>query len=78
MPRWSHNSMKWAPLSEDSLKSTPLLATIPTYWPCSLGKPVTRVAPYSFLNSWNRLPPTNRAMTSRTSSCALTSVGSAP
>ena len=53
MPRWSHSSMKWAPLSADSLNRTPLLATMPTGCPCSLAKPVTRVVPYSFLNSWN-------------------------
>ncbi|MCY1244578.1 hypothetical protein D9M72_576640 [compost metagenome] len=45
MPRWSQSSMKWAPLREDSLNSTPLLATMPTGWPCSFAKPVTRVVP---------------------------------
>ena len=28
--RWSHSSMKWAPLTADSLNRMPLLATIPT------------------------------------------------
>ena len=65
--RWSHSSMKCAPLSADSANSTPLLAMIPTGWPCRRAKPVTSVAPYSGLNSANRLPSTSRAMTSRTS-----------
>ena len=30
MPRWPQSSMKWAPLSADSEKRMPLLATIPT------------------------------------------------
>jgi hypothetical protein len=30
MPRWSHSSMKWAPLSADAENSTPLFATMPT------------------------------------------------
>ncbi len=67
MPRWSHSSMKCAPLSADSANRMPLLATMPTGWPCSRAKPVTRVVPYSALNSANRLPSTSRAMTSRTS-----------
>ena len=65
--RWSHSSMKWAPLTADSPKSTPLLATMPTGWPWMRAVPVTRVAPYSALNSSNRLPSTSRAITSRTS-----------
>ena len=55
MPRWSHSSMKCAPLSADSLNSTPLLATMPTGWPWMCAKPVTSVVPYSRLNSWNSL-----------------------
>ncbi len=30
MPRWAHSSMKCAPLSADSEKRMPLLATMPT------------------------------------------------
>ena len=30
MPRWQHSSIKCAPFSDDSLKSMPLFATIPT------------------------------------------------
>ena len=41
--RWSHSSMKCAPLSADSLNSTPLLATMPTGWPWMRAKPVTSV-----------------------------------
>ena len=44
-PRWSHSSMKCAPFMADSLKSTPLLAMMPTLWPCSSAKPVTSVSP---------------------------------
>ena len=29
----SQSSMKWAPLSDESLKRTPLLARMPTFWP---------------------------------------------
>lgn len=50
--------MKWAPLTEDSLYKTPLLATIPTSYPYNLAKPVTNVVPYSFLNSLNLEPST--------------------
>jgi hypothetical protein len=44
-----------------------LLATMPTGWPQTRAKPVTRVEPYNALNSWKREPSTIRAMTSRTS-----------
>ena len=65
--RWSHSSTKCAPLSADSRKSTPLLATIPTGCPCSRANPVTSVVPYSGLNSVNALPSTSRVITSCTS-----------
>ena len=42
---WSQSWTKWAPLSADSLNSTPLFATIPTRWPWIRAKPVTRVVP---------------------------------
>ena len=45
MPRWLHSSMKCAPLSADSLKRMPLLATIPTWWPHTWANPVTSVSP---------------------------------
>ena len=45
MPRWLHSSMKWAPLSADSLNRMPLLATMPTGWPQIRAKPQTRVSP---------------------------------
>jgi hypothetical protein len=45
--------MKWAPLTADSGKRTPLLAMIPTGYPYNLANPVTKVVPNSFLNSWN-------------------------
>ena len=38
MPRWSHSSMKWAPLSADSLNRTPLLATMPDRMPVQPGE----------------------------------------
>ena len=63
--RWSHNSMKCAPFSEDSENSTPLLAMMPIGMPWIWAKPQTSVAPYSGLNSWNSLPSTSRAMISR-------------
>lgn len=75
MPRWSQSSMKCAPFSADSLNSTPLFATIPTGCPCSRANPVTRVVPYSALNSRNVSPSTNLATTSCTSYAALTSTG---
>ena len=78
MPRWSHSSMKWAPLSADSLNSTPLLATIPTGCPCRRANPVTSVVPYSRLNSCSSLPSTSRAMTSCTSYAVCRSVGTTP
>ena len=37
--RWSHSSMKCAPLSEDSENSTPLLARMPTGRPWIWAKP---------------------------------------
>ena len=43
--RWSHNSMKCAALSADSLNKIPLLAMIPAGWPWIRAKPVTRVGP---------------------------------
>ena len=64
MPRWSHSSMKCAPLSADSENSTPLLATMPTGCPYSRANPVTRVVPYSCLNSRNEPPSTTRRMIS--------------
>ena len=67
--------MKWAPLSADSLNRMPLLATIPTGWPWIRAKPQTRVSPYSFLNSWNRLASTTRRITSRTSYGVRVSAG---
>lgn len=67
MPRWSHSSMKCAPLSADSPNSTPLLATIPTRWPERRANPVTSVSPYSRLNSVNEPPSTRREMISRAS-----------
>ena len=76
--RWSHSSMKCAPFSADSPNSTPLLATIPTGWPCTCAKPVTSVVPYSALNSGNRLPSTRRAITSRTSYGVRVSAGTTP
>ena len=75
MPRWLHSSMKCAPLSADSLNRMPLLATIPTWWPQIRANPQTRVSPYSFLNSWNRLPSTIRRITSRTSYGVRVSAG---
>ena len=75
MPRWLHSSMKCAPLSADSLKRMPLLATMPTGWPQTCAKPVTSVSPYSFLNSWKRLPSTIRRITSRTSYGVRVSAG---
>ena len=65
--RWSHSSMKWAPFIADSPKRMPLFAMIPTGWPSMRANPVTRLVPYSALNSWNCEPSTMRAMTSRTS-----------
>lgn len=50
--------MKWAPFTDDSLYKTPLFATIPTSYPYNLAKPVTKVFPYSFLNSLNLEPST--------------------
>jgi hypothetical protein len=67
MERWSHSSMKCAPLSADSENRMPLLATIPTGWPWMRANAVTSVVPYSDLNSWNRDPSTTRRITSRTS-----------
>src|ERR1700709_1106455 len=58
--RRSQSSMKCAPLSADSANRTPLLAMIPTGWPCSRANPVTSVGPYSGLNSANRLAATHR------------------
>ena len=75
MPRWLHSSMKCAPLSADSLNRMPLLATIPTSWPQIRAKPQTSVSPYSFLNSWSRLPSTIRRITSRTSYGVRVSAG---
>lgn len=65
--RRSHSSMKCAPFIADSANSTPLFAMMPTGCPWMCANPVTSVAPYSFLNSENRLPSTIRAITSRTS-----------
>ena len=45
MRRWLHSSMKWAPLSADSLNRIPLLAMIPTWCPQTLAKPHTSVSP---------------------------------
>ena len=45
MPRWLHSSMKCAPLSADSLKRMPLLATMPTGWPQMCANPQTSVSP---------------------------------
>src|SRR5699024_2013549 len=56
--RRSHSSTKWAPLSADSANRMPLLAMIPTGWPVMWANPVTRVVPYSVLNSGNSLPST--------------------
>ncbi len=51
---------------------------MPTGWPWIRAKPVTRVAPYSALNSAKRLPSTSRAITSRTSYGVRGSTGTAP
>ncbi|MCY1180399.1 hypothetical protein D9M73_208390 [compost metagenome] len=45
MPRWHASSMKCAPLSADSENRMPLLAMMPTGWPCTCAKPVTSVLP---------------------------------
>mmetsp|Transcript_1588 Transcript_1588/g.5603 ORF Transcript_1588/g.5603 Transcript_1588/m.5603 type:complete len:217 (-) Transcript_1588:354-1004(-) len=76
--RWQQSSTKWAPLTAASEKRMPLLATMPTCWPCRCAKPVTSVGPYSRLNSWKRLPSTRRAMTSRTSKGVRGSAGTRP
>ncbi len=66
------------PFNADSENNTPLLATIPTGWPYSLPKPVTRVAPYCFLNSSNLEPSRSLAKTALTSQGFLGSAGTTP
>jgi hypothetical protein len=63
------------PFIADSANRTPLLATMPTGCPWMCAKPVTRVSPYSRLNSSNRLPSTRRTMISRASYGVVSSTG---
>ncbi len=76
--RLQQSSTKWAPFWADSAKSTPLLATIPTWKPSSRANPVTSVSPYICLNSWNREPSTMRAISSRGSTWWRKSSGMSP
>ena len=67
MPRCPQSSTKCAPFWDDSENRMPLLATMPTGYPCTLANPQTRVLPYRRLNSWNLEPSTILEMTSLTS-----------
>src|SRR6266480_2667783 len=78
VPVWLHSWMNWAAFWDESEKSTPLLARIPTGKPCTCAHPVTSVGPYRILNSSKRLPSTTRAMISRASTAARRSSGISP
>ena len=52
--------MNWAPLLASSLNRMPLFARIPIGRPPKMAQPVTRVVPYSGLNSSNSPPSTIR------------------
>mmetsp|Transcript_6016 Transcript_6016/g.18087 ORF Transcript_6016/g.18087 Transcript_6016/m.18087 type:complete len:206 (+) Transcript_6016:468-1085(+) len=75
MPRCEHSWMKCEPLSAESGKSAPLLATMPTLRPSMVAKAVTSVVPYSALNSCTEPPSTTRSMISRTSYACFRSAG---